>query len=114
MVSMKENIWQPFEFYIGVWQGTGVGEPGIGEYKRTVRFIFGRKFIEIKNKSAYPPTVKNPGGEIHQDIGYISVDKMRHLFVLRQFHVEGFVNQYKLDTISVDGRKIIFISEVIE
>jgi hypothetical protein len=34
--------------------------------------------------------------------------------VLRQFHVEGFVNQYRLYQLSADGRDIIFISEAIE
>ena len=31
---------------------------------------------------------------MHEDVGYISYDRSRKRFVLRQFHVEGFVNQY--------------------
>jgi hypothetical protein len=114
MVSSQDNVWQPFMFLAGTWKGKGGGEPGIGEYERTYQFIFNQKFLEVKNKSTYPPTEKNAKGEVHEDIGYISYDKMRHIFVLRQFHIEGFVNQYKLDNISADGRTIIFISEVIE
>lgn len=34
--------------------------------------------------------------------------------MLRQFHIEGFVNQYKLESISADGKTIVFISEAIE
>ena len=71
-------------------------------------------FIELRNKSSYPPTDKNPKGEVHLDIGYISYDKLRKVFVLRQVHAEGFVNQYKLDSISADGKTIVFISEAIE
>ena len=33
-------------------------------------------------------------GEEHEDRGMISYDRSRKVFVLRQFHVEGFVNQY--------------------
>ena len=38
----------------------------------------------------------------------------RKQFVLRQFHVEGFVNQFKAETISEDGKLIVFISESLE
>jgi hypothetical protein len=34
--------------------------------------------------------------------------------MLRQFHVEGFVNQFALDNVSDDGRTIVFISTAIE
>lgn len=34
--------------------------------------------------------------------------------MLRQFHVEGFVNQFRLDSISPDGITIVFIMEAKE
>lgn len=34
--------------------------------------------------------------------------------MLRQFHVEGFVNQYVLESIVDDGRIIVFVTESIE
>lgn len=37
---------------------------------------------------------KNKKGEIHEHLSFISYDKARKLLVLRQFHVEGFVNQF--------------------
>ncbi len=61
------------------------------KYIRTYRFIFNRKFLEVKNQSTYPPSEKDPDGEVHEDIGYIGYDTMRRCFVLRRFHVEGFV-----------------------
>jgi hypothetical protein len=72
------------------------------------------QLAKVKNKSTYPPTEKNLKGEVHEDLGYISYDKVRKTFVLRQFHIEGFVNQYKLDSISPDKRTIVFLSENIE
>jgi len=114
MAIDQVNIWHPFEFLAGDWKGTGSGEPGVGEYERSYRFIFNRRFLEVKNKPAYPPTEKNPQGEIHQDIGYLSYDKTRLKFIYRQFHVEGFVNQYILESISDDERNFVFVSEAIE
>lgn len=51
---------------------------------------------------------------MHEDIGYFSYDNGRKIFALRQFHIEGFVNQFKLDSISPDKKTIVFISESIE
>ena len=112
--AKQDSIWKPLKFLIGNWQGTGEGQPGKGNYERTYQPTLNKKFIEIKNKSTYPPTDKNPKGEVHEDIGYISYDNGRKTFILRQFHIEGFVNQYKLDSISADGKTFVFISEAIE
>jgi hypothetical protein len=113
-MSKQDSIWLPMKYFIGEWKGTGENELGKGDYERTYQFILNKKFIEIRNKSIYPPTDKQPKGEIHEDIGYISYDKMRKIFILRQFHVEGFVNQFKLDSISTDKKTLVFISENIE
>ncbi|QEC69237.1 DUF1579 domain-containing protein [Panacibacter ginsenosidivorans] len=112
--AKQDSIWKPLNTFIGQWKGTGEGEPGKGNYERSYMFILNNNFIEVRNKSSYPPTDKNPKGEVHQDIGYISYDQLRKLFILRQFHAEGFVNQYRLGSISADGKTIIFISEAIE
>ena len=112
--AKQDSIWKPMKFLTGNWKGTGEGEPGKGNYERTYQFILGHNFIEIKNRSAYAATDKHPKGEVHEDIGYMSYDKVRKTFVLRQFHVEGFVNQYKLDSISPDGKTIVFVSEALE
>ena len=112
--TKQDSLWMPFKPFIGTWTGKGGGEPGIGNYERSYEFIFNKRFIEIKNKSTYPATDKNPKGEVHEDIGYFSYDKARRTYILRQFHIEGFVNQYTLDSISSDGKNITFITESIE
>jgi hypothetical protein len=112
--TKQDSIWQPLKFFIGTWTGRGGGEPGIGDYERSYQFTLNKKFIEVHNTSTYPPTQNNPKGENHQDVGYFSYDNARHTFVLRQFHIEGFVNQYKLDRLSEDGKTMVFTSEVIE
>jgi len=112
--TKSDSLWMPVNRLLGTWTGKGEGEPGKGVYERTYTQILNKKFIEVRNKSTYPPTDKHPKGEVHEDIGYISYDKGRKTFVLRQFHVEGFVNQYKLESISADGNTIVFVSEAIE
>jgi hypothetical protein len=56
---------------------------------------------------------KNPKGEVHEDRGFISFDRARKRLVLRQFHGEGFVNQYVEDVPPVSGT-LSFTSESIE
>lgn len=107
-------MWSSFEFFIGAWKGTGEGKPGISEVERTYRLIFNEKFIEVKNKSTYAPQEKNPKGEVHEDVGLISFDSARNFFVYRQFHVEGFVNQYTLESTADDGKTLTFATESIE
>ncbi len=112
--TRQDSIWQPLRAFLGSWRGKGGGEPGMGDYTRNYQLVLNGRYIEIRNKSTYPPTERHPEGEVHEDWGYFSYDKMRHTFVLRQFHSEGFVNQYVLDSISEGGRRLVFVSEAIE
>lgn len=112
--AKQDSIWLPLKTMIGTWTGTSEGQPGRGTYERSYEKVLNGKFIEVKNKSTYPPSKENPKGEVHKDHGFISFDKARKTFVLRQFHIEGFVNQYRIESISSDGTTIVFISESIE
>ena len=112
--SKRDSLWMLLQPFVGNWKGEGGGEPGNGSYERSYQFILNKRFIEIRNKSTYPPTDKFPKGEVHEDIGYFSYDGGRKVFVLRQFHAEGFVNQYKLDSIAPDKKTLVFVSEAIE
>lgn len=111
---MVEPLWNIFNFLIGSWQGAGSGQPGKSQVERSYQFILNDRFIEVKNKSVYPPQEQNPDGEVHEDVGLISYDKGRKTFVLRQFHTEGFVNQYVLDNLAPDGLTLVFKTESIE
>ena len=113
-LTKQDSVWLPFKHFIGTWTGTGEGVDGKGTYERSYQFVLNKKYIELKNKTVYPPTKESPKGYIHEDIGYISYDKMRKTFVFRQFHAEGFVNQYIIESISPDGKKIVFVTESIE
>lgn len=113
-ITRQDSVWLPFKPLTGQWAGESDGQPGKGKYERTYELVLNKKFIEVRNKSTYPPSANNPKGEVHEDYGFISYDKSRKTFVLRQFHIEGFVNQYKIESISPDRKTIVFISESIE
>jgi hypothetical protein len=110
----KEDVWEPFKFFVGLWKGTGEGEPGKSKLEAEFKFVLNGRFLEVKGKAVFEPQEKNQKGEVHQDWGLFSYDRIRGKFVLRQFHVEGFVNQYVLDTLSSDGKTFVFLSESIE
>jgi len=105
--------WNTVKFLLGTWEGTTQGEPGSGTVRRQYHQTLGDQFIEVRNTSTYPPQDKNRKGETHSDVGYISFDKTRKRLVLRQFHVEGFVNQYVQDEGTTPTR-VVFTSEAIE
>jgi hypothetical protein len=100
-------------FLLGRWEGTSDGQPGKGTVRREYTRALNDRFIRVSNRSEYPAQERNPKGEIHEDAGYISFDRARKRLVLRQFHVEGFVNQY-VEQPSLAASPIVFTSEAIE
>jgi hypothetical protein len=100
-------------FLIGRWEGTSEGQPGAGKVRREYARALNGRFVRVTNRSEYPPQAKNPKGEIHEDEGFISFDRSRKRLILRQFHVEGFVNQY-VEEPGEPGANIVFTSESIE
>ena len=111
--AQQSDLWEPLKYFVGSWEGTGKGQPGDGKIEREYQFVLNGKFLQAKNKSTYPPQEKNPKGEVHEDWGLFSYDRGRKQFVLRQFHVEGFVNQYKQD-LAASNKMLIFVTESIE
>jgi hypothetical protein len=105
--------WKPLERFVGSWQGTASGAPGEGTVVRTYAKVMGGRFIHETNTSTYPPQEKNKKGEVHEHSGMFSFDRQRKLLMLRQFHIEGFVNTYK--QVSESGAaKVVFESEGFE
>jgi hypothetical protein len=107
-------MWEPFNFFIGKWQGHGQGQPGTSRVERKYELILNNKFLFVQSKSIYGPQEKNPKGETHEEWGLMSYDRARTTYVFRQFHLEGFVNQYVMVEIMEDGKMIRFLTEAIE
>jgi len=105
---------EPLKVFLGKWAGEVEGNPGKGTVERTYAFALRERFIEIRNRSTYPPQEKNPKGEVHEDIGYLSYDRGAKAFALRQFHVEGFVNQFLSVPYEGAGAAFRFVTTSIE
>lgn len=113
-VAEKPDTWKPFRYFVGKWKGKGEGMSGISTGKQEFKFVLNGKYLKVKNKAVFEPQEKNPKGEVHEDFGFFSFDKIRKKFVFRQFHIEGFINQYVLESISDDNKTFTFVSEQIE
>jgi len=111
----SQNPLERFNNLIGQWEGSGKSfSSSKSVINSEFNWIMNNTFIEVKNRSEFEPTPQNPEGEIHEDYGIISFDKTRKVFVFRQFHVEGFINQYILNDSLSNEKTLIFESEHIE
>lgn len=99
---------------LGRWTGSSDGQPGKGTVTREYAFVLNSRFIRVTNRTEYPPQQNNPKGEVHEDEGFFSFDRFRKRIVLRQFHVEGFVNQYVEELEGAVPQRIVFTSDSIE
>jgi hypothetical protein len=106
--------WQTLRYFLGRWQGSGTGKPGESRVEREYQFVLDEQFIQMTDRAVYEPQERNPEGEIHEEIGYFSYDKSRQRHVFREFHVEGYVNQYVMEEWDPSGKKIVFRTEAIE
>ncbi len=110
----KPDPWQAVRPLLGSWEGEADGQPGKGRSAREYRFTLNDRFIQVTAQATYPPQEKNPKGEVHEDVGFLSYDKTAQKLVLRQFHGEGFVNHYVLASLSDDRRTLVFETVAIE
>ncbi len=111
--AVKPDPLAAVRFFAGRWHGTGTGEPGQATVEREYQFVLGGKFLQAKNVSRWTPTEKNPKGETHEDMGLLSYDTARKTIIYRQFHIEGFVNQYAMLPAAA-GADLVFESEALE
>jgi len=106
--------WALLRLFVGTWEGTASGEPGKGTSARTYSFELNDRFLVARNKSVYEPKKAGDKPEVHEDLGVISYDRNLKKLVLRQFHVEGFVNEYTLENAAPDGKSFEFVTQRIE
>ncbi len=110
--NADEDVWQPLRFLLGTWASVNDGQPGKGTGRRVCRLVLNNRFLEVRNTTTYSPQSRNPKGETHRDLAYISYDRTRKIFVMRQFHIEGFVNTYVANRVAAGD--VQFTSESIE
>jgi len=107
----KEEAWQYLGRFVGRWEGTGKGRPGVSKITNTTEMILQGKYMCSVNKSVFEPQEGNPGGEVHEDWAIFSYDAGRKKIVMRQFDSEGFVNLFVMDYLSDDGKTLVMTSE---
>jgi hypothetical protein len=112
-LTSPTDAFHALAFLVGEWEGTSDGRPGKGNVRRDYMRALNGRFIHGRNRSEYPVQEKNPKGEIHEHQDWFSFDRGRKRLVLRQFHVEGFVNQY-LEEAGSTATKLVFTTESIE
>jgi hypothetical protein len=106
------DVWQPIRRLVGDWTGISTGQAGEGTVTRRYVWVMNERYLNETNVSVYPPQDKNKKGERHEHWGMFSYDKAKKAVILRQFHVESFVNTYRL--VSSEGDKMVFESESFE
>jgi hypothetical protein len=101
-------------FLAGRWSGSSEGQAGKGSVTRVYEPILSGRFLHERNRSEYHAQAANPKGEVHEHWSVLSYDKIRQTVVLRQFHVEGFVNTYRLLAPAGADKRLVFESDEIE
>jgi hypothetical protein len=112
--AAQTDPWAALRVFEGKWQGTVTGKPGKQFSSREYRFELNAKFLSQRDKSVYEPKPGAARGETREDFGFFSYDKDLKKIVWRQFHSEGFVNEYTLDSVSADGKRLEFVTTRIE
>ena len=101
------DVWEPFAFFVGSWEGEGRGPAGTNRLERTYELVLDGRYLHSRNEATFET-------EVHRNWDFLSWDKVRGTFVLRQFHVEGFVNRYTCTVSDGEPRTFVFESEGIE
>jgi hypothetical protein len=110
----QSDPWAPLRVLEGKWEGSSSGKPGNGSTSRDFRFELNGKFLFQRDKSTYQPQDPAAKPLVHEDFGIFSYDTDLKKIVWRQFHSEGLVNEYVLDSVSADGKSLEFVTTRIE
>jgi hypothetical protein len=113
-MGAQSDPWAALRLFEGKWEGHATGQPGKGMSSREYRFDLNGRFLSARNRSVYEPTKAGAKPEVHEDFGMFSYDRALQKVVLRQFHVEGFVNEYTLDSAGADGKSMEFVTVRVE
>jgi len=102
----------PIRVFEGHWQGPSSGKPGTGTTTREYSFVLNGHFLRQHDKSVY----QTADGKtfVHEDEGYFSYDSNRKRILWMQFHSEGLVNEYEVESVSDDGKSITLVTTEIE
>ena len=110
----QTDPWAPLRVFAGKWEGVVTGKPGKQITSREYHFELNGKFLSQRDHSVYQDSLPPAQPKVRDDFGYFSYDTFLQKIVWRQFHSEGFVNEYQLDSVSADGKSFDFVTVRIE
>jgi len=100
--------------FVGQWQGSTSGKPGAGTTTREYRFALNGHFLWQHDRSVYETGNTASPQFIHEDEGYFSYDATQKKILWMQFHSEGLVNEYALESAGADGKSLEFVTTQIQ
>ena len=112
--AAQSDPWAPVRVFEGKWEGVSTGKPGTQFSQREYQFEYRGKFLSQRDQSVYQPKSPTDKWTTRGDFGFFSYDASQKKILWRQFHSEGFVNEYTLDSISADGKSFEFVMVRIE
>jgi hypothetical protein len=112
--AAQSDPWSPVRVFEGKWEGSITGKPGKQFSSREYQFVLHDTFLSQRDHSVYEAKTLDEMPKIREDFGYFSYDTFLKKMVWRQFHSEGFVNEYRLESVSTDGKFLEFITVRIE
>ena len=110
----QSDPWAALHIFEGKWVGATSGKPGKGSTSREYRLELNGKFLYQRDRSVYRTEGASAKPLIHEDIGFFSFDTEKRRIIWRQFHSEGYVNEYVLNSVSDDGKSLEFVTTRIE
>ena len=110
----QSDPWKELRVFEGNWQGATAGKPGKGTTTREYRFQLNGRILSQRDLSVYQPADPAAKPQTHEDFGVLNYDSSLSKIVWQQYHSEGIVNQYTLESVSGDGKSIEFITTRIE
>lgn len=108
------DAWTALRAFEGKWEGSSTGKPGTGTTTREYYYELNNHFLAQRDKSVYQPADPKANPLVHEDFGMFSYDASRKKVLWEQFHSEGFVNQYELESVSPDAKEFTFVTTNIE
>ena len=110
----QPDPWTSVRFLEGKWEGVVTGKPGKQFTSREYRFVSNGTFLWQQDHSVFEAASPDAPPRVREDFGYFSYDKFLKKIVWRQFHSEGFVNEYQLESAGADGKSLEFVTVRIE
>jgi len=110
----QTDPWAVLRSLEGKWEGPIWGKPGKGTSTREFRLQLSGHFLSQQNQCIFDAKPTDAKAALHEDFSILSYDANQKKIVWRQFHSEGFVHEYILDSVSDDGKTLDFASTRME